>query len=286
MRQWSFTGGLALSLVFLSCAARDEVRIETYDEGVHLRYKPIEGRELCYDLRSTISSTTELGGDMSQVSVTSTSFEIKRQVEKVAGDTVVLKISFEQAEGWVKVGTQSMPVPGLDGLKGEYITLTIVEGKVVDEKVSGDLGDEIGQYIEGIASDIEEEFTLFSGKKLSKPGEEWDLEREEDGKSIKTHWMLEGLEERGGFKCAKLRHSSEIDLVEEQTQMGMEVKFTGKGEEKGETYFALEEGYKVYEKNSASIEGKTDVPAMGQSFNVYTDVSVELELVPGEGKSP
>ncbi|MBI4721409.1 MAG: hypothetical protein HY769_00110 [Candidatus Stahlbacteria bacterium] len=283
-KRWYFIILFALTLVSVSYATKTkkiEEWAKKYENGVYLKYKPIEGSELWYKTTLSINSTVDMKG-MGQSSITSMGIRIKKGVERIAGDTLVLKITYDKAEGTIKTGAQLMAIPKLDKLKGQEISLTIVHGKVVNKKIIANIDDEMKQYVEGIVQEVEQELKIFSGEKMLKIGDKWDVEYEEiEGKKVKTQYRLEDFREKEGFECAKIMYDSQIELNENQTQQGMQVKFIGKGKEKGEIYFAINEGYKIYEKSTASVEGKSEVVTIG-SVDVYTDVNSETKLVTKE----
>ncbi len=267
---------LIIGIVLLGCVIGGKVYGKS---GVFLKYKWVEGRELSYETKSTINSTTEMGEGMTQTSITFLRYKLKRRVDKVSGDTVVITVTYEEAEGTVETGAQTMPIPGLDELNGVKVTLTLRGTKVIDRDISEDLSPQVNAQVEGIISGIERDLDLLSGGGEIKPGGKWDVEYESDGEQTRKHCTVEGFKEMDGLRCAKITCSSQVDIEQEKAQQGMEVKFTGKGKAEGVIYFAIKEGYKVYEKNSASIEGKVEIPAMSRSFNSYTDVAGEVKLI-------
>lgn len=249
------------------------------EPGVVLDYKWVEGKELVYETKTTINSTVDMGEGMTQTSLTSINIETKDIVDEVRGDTVIVTISCEYAEGTVKGGAQSIPVPGLDETVGKSAVLTIVGDEIVEKEMSEDLSEEVVSQLDAIISGLESDLELLSNGEEKEKGDKWDYEYEEEGRKTTAHYKFEGFEEIEGLEYGKITYNSQIYIEQEQTQQGIESKYTGEGDGSGEIYFAIEGGYKIYQKNTVSIEGVTEIPSMNRSFNVYTDVTTETKLV-------
>ncbi len=273
MRRNYLTAAIVIGAIFI-------VSEKLYAEpGVLLDYKWVEGKELVYETKTTVNSTVEMGEGMTQTSLTTINLKTKGIVDEIRGDTVIVTISCEYAEGTVKGGAQSTPVPGMDGIVGSSAALTIVGNEILDEEFSDDLSEEAGSQLDGIISGFESDLELLSSGEEIEIGDEWDYEYEREGRKTTAHYKFEGVEKIEGLECAKITYSSQISIVQEQTQQGLESKYTGEGEGNGYIYFAVNERHKVNEKNAASIEGVTEIPSMNMSFDVYTDVTTETFLI-------
>ncbi|MCK4307796.1 hypothetical protein KAW50_06200 [candidate division WOR-3 bacterium] len=264
--------------VFLGCAKNKKTIVfkEPYKEEVWLGFKFVPGKSVSYKQTQKTVTTIE-AEEFVQTINSNTEIHTTQTVEDT-GETISLRISFDDVVGTMRVESEMKRIKALDKLKGKVVSLKLSRsGKIIQLKGLEGMGyfRESGEKPE---RQFEEAFS-FLPNKIVKIGESWT--REYEGK-IATY-TLKGFEKKNGTTCAKIEVRSKIETTKttEQQRMKGKIRITGKG--KGEIFFDVNEGIVIESRSSASLEGEQEVsgPTLPEPINVpiYIDQETHTTLI-------
>ncbi len=268
----------SLVVLFSGCAKQETVVLKGYEEGAWLGFKFVPGKSVSYKQTQKTVTTIE-AEEFVQTINSNTEIHTTQTVEDT-GETISLRVSFDDVVGTMRVESEMKRVKALDKLKGKVVSLKLSrDGKIIQLKGLEGMGyfRESGEKPE---RQFEEVFS-FLPNKIVKIGESWTREYED---KIATY-TLKGFEffEKNGTTCAKIEVQSKIETTKttEQQRMKGKIRITGKG--KGEIFFDVNKGIVIESRSSASLEGEQEVsgPTLPEPINVpiYIDQETHTTLI-------
>lgn len=252
-------------------------------EPIDLSYDFQPGQVFKYQFSSFMRTTIEVGGEARTIE-TKTNLFTTQKVDSIVEDSIiVLSLTVDKIELEVRPET---PISGIEEIEGKEVKLRITESGEILETEGADQIQIMGQPGEQILDGYLKGFFEFLPDKPVKLKDTWEKKREDEEGSLTGKYTLIGMEEKEGYKCAKIK--LEQELVQEQTQEEMEneihTKITGKA--KGEIYWGITKKALIYRTIAFSLEGTQGIsgPQLAEpvSLPLYMDQTQEIKLLPEE----
>ncbi len=252
-----------------------------FSQDVSLRLQPEQGQTFNYSLLSE-ATTTQSAMGMEQVVFSKTESKFKYFIQSISpnGDVEIL-ISIDTIKTSVKTQmppmdtTFSFPVAfkfkQVHDKYGKLLNYEIIEGGEIQIPMGGTRKIDKRNYT----------FSLIFPQDELTPGKSWsfsysDTTTSEEGKTIvKTNgkYTFEGVEEKIGLKCARLKLDADLSISGSGTIQGINYGLEGEGKNKGTIWVEVKSGMIVYSEMDTEMD-----MAMGISGQVEMTMPITQKV--------
>ncbi len=253
-----------------------------------LQFKYKKGGVSSYtmDMNQQMQMTSSMAPGTTQKIGTNMKADFSQKVKSVKNGKATLEISFQKLDAKAQVGTNPMPIPGLDGFTKVKIQMTAdSRGQMSDVKVLKT--DSLSPQAKQMAAELQKSWAqnslVFPAKPIA-PGATWSVDRELPtdigGGSLVTKvsskYKFIGMEKHMGKTAAKISTDVKVSLHGTAMQMGVPMKTDMDGSGKGTTWFLIDEGKMLHTDADIVVKGSVKGQQSGQSFS--TDMNIDMKM--------
>ncbi|MBU4304322.1 MAG: hypothetical protein KJ893_01650 [Candidatus Omnitrophica bacterium] len=194
-----------------------------------------------------------------------------------------IKIIYQKSGMHTIVNNKMIPNADVAQLEGKVAEVTVARsGEVKNFRLPEGLPLSLQN------ADFRNMFTVFPEREL-RVGESWIRNSEtvnEENENFTTNdtanttYTLLGLEQKGKYRCAKVKVESKISTITKSRKQELMVDGNAQGRVDGVAYYDIDSGYVVYSEMKSSISNKivTGQNAQGGQVTERMSTSVETDL--------